>query len=181
VVLVTCHRLSILTDELRDTQPAHRGVCLETVAAIAESRLFSASLLQQDTSDEAKYRSAVVKLLSFAISKLNDKAVYANTLVLSGRILALAFFRIEGVALKLLRSLPSVKHSFLKRILLEVGTDEHHLPTINVDQFPSHLRHLCLLDYNAYTALLVNRRPQSQDDHFLVQDGDIEVAMSGNW
>lgn len=29
--------LAVLTDELRDTQPVHRGSCLETVAAIAES------------------------------------------------------------------------------------------------------------------------------------------------
>lgn len=29
-------RLSTLTDELRDMQPAHRGACLEAVAGIAE-------------------------------------------------------------------------------------------------------------------------------------------------
>lgn len=51
-------------------------------------------------------------------------AVYANTLVFSGRVFALAFFRIEGVALKLLRALPSVKRQFLTRVLDEAGVQE---------------------------------------------------------
>lgn len=51
-------------------------------------------------------------------------AVFANTLVFSGRILALAFFRIEGVALKLLRSLPPIRRNCLRRILDEAGIDE---------------------------------------------------------
>jgi hypothetical protein len=52
---------------------------------------------------------------------LQEKAVYANTLSFSGRLLAVAFFRIEGVGLKLLRLLPVVKRQDLKRILQEVG------------------------------------------------------------
>lgn len=51
-------------------------------------------------------------------------AVYANTLVFSGRILALAFFRIDGVALKLIRALPPVKRLTLRRVLQEAGANE---------------------------------------------------------
>jgi len=50
--------------------------------------------------------------------------VYANTLVFSGRVFALAFWRIEGVGLKLLRALPQVKRAGLKRILEEAGVNE---------------------------------------------------------
>lgn len=52
---------------------------------------------------------------------LQEKAVYANTLSFSGRLLATAFFRIEGVGKNLLRLLPPVKRMDLKRILNEAG------------------------------------------------------------
>lgn len=42
---------------------------------------------------------------------------------------ALAFFRVEGVALKLLRALPPVKKQGLKRILEEEGINEKYAST----------------------------------------------------
>ncbi|KAI5477484.1 hypothetical protein MNV49_006330 [Pseudohyphozyma bogoriensis] len=175
--------LATLTHELREMQPTHRGACLEAVAAIAESHFMSTQVLQDDPSDQAQYRSAIVNVLSFAVDKLNDKAVYANTLVFSGRVFALAFFRIEGVALKLLRALPPIKRQFLKRILDEVGVDELKLPTVDLEAYPSHLWSLCLRDLKTYTAVLLPTFPKTQvaEDHFLVQDGDVVVEMSGNW
>lgn len=111
----------------------------------------SAPVLADDPAGQARYRSAIVRVLAFAIEKLNDKgelplevcshlygtdikylsAVYANTLVFSGRVFALAFFRIEGVALKLLRALPPVKRLGLQRILEEAGINPQcvSLPT----------------------------------------------------
>lgn len=80
----------------------------------------SATLLEQDREDEIRYRSAIVQLLAFSIDKLNDKgrqdshllrklsltlstwcssAVYANTLVLSGRILGESFTTCELIVL----------------------------------------------------------------------------------
>ena len=106
------------------------------------SHLLSSGILEDDLAGQAHYRSAIVNVVSFAVEKLNDKgwhpdfarvryladmllsAVYANTLVFSGRIFALAFFRIEGVALKLLRALPTVKRQFVKRVLEEAGISE---------------------------------------------------------
>ncbi|GAA5958532.1 hypothetical protein JCM21900_005428 [Sporobolomyces salmonicolor] len=175
--------LATLTTELREMQPAHRGACLEAVAAIAESHFLSATILQDDVLGQARYRTAVVKVLDFAVEKLNDKAVYANTLVFSGRVFALAFFRIEGVALKLLRALPPVKCSGLRRILEEAGVKEHELPPVNLEAFPSHLWSLCLRDFRTYTALLMplTAKPKTGDEHYLVRDGDIVVEMSGNW
>lgn len=54
------------------------------------------------------------------LTEVPPAAVYANTLVFSGRMMALAFFRLEGVGLKLLRALPAVKRTSMKRILNEV-------------------------------------------------------------
>lgn len=42
---------------------------------------------------------------------------------------ALAFFRVEGVAIKLLHALPPVKKQGLKRILDEAGIDETYVPS----------------------------------------------------
>lgn len=111
-------------------------------------------------------------------------AVYANTLVFSGRIFALAFFRIEGVALKLLRALPPVKRQCLKRVLDEAGINEQQLPQVDLEAFPPHLWPLCLRDLRSYTTLLLplaRPRTQTEDDGTLVRDGDINVEMSGNW
>ncbi|GAA5959194.1 hypothetical protein JCM10213_000611, partial [Rhodosporidiobolus nylandii] len=174
--------MSTLTTELREMQPSRRGACLEAVAAIAESHFFSAQALQDDLDGQAQYRSAVVQIVDFVVEKLNDKAVYANTLV-SGRVFALAFFRIPGVAVKLLRALPPVKRHGLERILQEAGVKKNDLPPADLDAFPSHLWPLCLRDFRAYTTLLLPPKtaPTTEDDHFLVRDGDVEVGMTGNW
>ena len=51
------------------------------------SRFMSTETLQNDPVGQAMYRTAIVEIIGFAIEKLNDKAVYANTLVFSGRVL----------------------------------------------------------------------------------------------
>lgn len=47
----------------------------------------STETLQNDPVGQALYRTAIVEIIGFAVEKLNDKAVYANTLVFSGRVL----------------------------------------------------------------------------------------------
>ncbi|GAA5976133.1 hypothetical protein JCM11641_003289 [Rhodosporidiobolus odoratus] len=175
--------LSTLTTELKEMQPSHRGACLEGVAGIAESHFLSASSLGEDPAGQARYRTSVVKVLDFAVEKLNDKAVYANTLVFSGRVFALAFFRIEGVALKLLRALPPVKRHGLIRILEEAGVKENNLPPADLEAFPSHLWPLCLRDFQTYTKLLLPLKTTSasEDEHYLVRDCEVAVEMTGNW
>lgn len=54
-------------------QPSHRGACLEAVAAISESHFLSAAALHEDAEAEARYRTAIVRVLAFAVDKLNDK------------------------------------------------------------------------------------------------------------
>ncbi|BGP33006.1 hypothetical protein JCM10296v2_004795 [Rhodotorula toruloides] len=177
--------LKTLTTELHEMQPAHRGLSLEAVAGIAESHHFSASALRNDMKAQVRYRSTLIRMLDFAVEKLNDKgasAVYANTLAFSGRVFALAFFRVEGVALKLLRALPTVKRQALRRVLEEAGVQETALPPADVDRFPPHLSDLCLRDFPTYVKLHIGQRQQLGDeDRILVRDGDVEVEMSGNW
>lgn len=114
--------LDTLEAELRDT-PANRGACLEGVAAMLESRYLAAEALVRDQTDQERYTRTLIGVLAFAVERLNEKAVYANTLAFSGRMLALAFFRLEGVGLKLLRLLPQVKRQDLKRVAQEAGID----------------------------------------------------------
>ncbi|GAA5992393.1 hypothetical protein JCM10908_000461 [Rhodotorula pacifica] len=174
--------VELMTSELKRTQPVHRGALLEAVATILEGHNLSIASLGDDEADQRRFRSAVVHILDFAIEKLNDKAVYANTLVFSGRILALAFFRIDGVALKLIRALPPVKRLTLRRILQEAGADENALPAVDRECYPSHLLPLCLTSFRDYAAqVLTPRSGQSSDTQVLVHDGDIHIEMSGNW
>ena len=123
-----------------------------------------------------------------------EKAVYANTLGFSGRLLAIAFFRIEGVGIKLLRLLPQVKRQDLKRILQEMGVNTRfvmsqtlwHLlksrrnpPLPRMDIFPEHLAELCFTDLHTYAALL---SPLAQSENsFLVESNGNFVRMHGNW
>lgn len=155
-------------------QAGHRGSCIDGIIAIAErcavlrplvllepptadsaalcSTLLTHEALKDDPQDQHRYRWALLRMLNFAIEKLNHKgerrhmpeaggdteltvparlapaAVYANVLAFSSRVFALAFFRLEGVALKLLRSLPPVKRQGLKRILEEAGVNEQCVP-----------------------------------------------------
>ncbi|BGP25489.1 proteophosphoglycan ppg4 [Rhodotorula toruloides] len=174
--------LKILSTELQEVQPTHRGLSLEAVAGIAESHHFSAFALRNDTKAQNRYRSMLIRMLGFAVEKLNDKAVYANTLAFSGRVFALAFFRVEGVALKLLRALPTVKRQALRRVLQETGIREDALPPADVDRFPPHLSELCLRNFSAYVNLHIGQRQQlGDDDRILVRDGAVEVEMLGNW
>lgn len=71
--ILLAHRLFTLTNELREMQPTHRGACLEAVAAISESHLLSATVLQGDAEGAARYRASIVRVVAFAVEKLNDK------------------------------------------------------------------------------------------------------------
>ncbi|GAA5875165.1 hypothetical protein JCM3774_001659 [Rhodotorula dairenensis] len=174
--------IETMTSELKRTQPVHRGALLEAVATILESHNLSIASLDGDAADQSRFRSAVVHILDFAIEKLNDKAVYANTLVFSGRILALAFFRVDGVALKLIRALPPVKRLTLRRVLQEAGIDENALPAVDRECYPSHLLPLCLTNFRDYAAQVLSPRGDSSENcKVLVHDGDVHLEMSGNW
>jgi hypothetical protein len=114
-----------------------------------------------------------------------DIAVYANTLVFAGRMLSLAFFRIEGVGRKLLRALPPVKRMSMRRLLDEMestSSSEPHSSSSqppNLQPFPAYLRELCFVDLNSYCRVFSS--PSLESDNLLVQEGDIQVEMSGNW
>ena len=66
------------------------------------SRFMSSATLWNDPAGQALYRTAIVEIIGFAVEKLNDKAVYANTLVFSGRVLGQQY-SFDGAERKLTR------------------------------------------------------------------------------
>lgn len=175
--------LGLIFDELREPQPTSRAACLDGVSGILESHFFASHNINSNPEALKQYRSVLVTVLSFAIDKLNDKAVYANTLVFAGRLLSLAFFRIEGVGRKLLRALPPVKRMSMRRLLDEM-MESHETNTSseqppNLQPFPAYLRELCFVDLPSYCHVF--NSPSLESDNLLVQEGDIQVEMSGNW
>ncbi|CAH7689971.1 hypothetical protein PPACK8108_LOCUS25169, partial [Phakopsora pachyrhizi] len=175
--------LELIFNELREPQPVSRGTCLDGAAGILESPFLASHLLSSNIEDVKLYRSNLVSVLNFAIDKLNDKAVYANTLVFAGRMLSLALFRIEGVGRKLLRALPPVKRMSMRRLLDEMANNqisESLSQPPNMLPFPAYLRELCFsMDLNSYCKVFSST--SVENDSLLVQEGDLTVEMSGNW
>ncbi|KAJ1020645.1 hypothetical protein NDA16_004038 [Ustilago loliicola] len=179
--------------ELQHVQTsADRGAILESIACIIESRNFSASILSTDPEDEARFSSVFGHILSYAIGELNKKGVYQNTLIFSGRLLAVAFFRVNGVASKLLRALP-VNRFALERVAREFEWQRKRPTDFErfANRFPATLRQLCYKDSREYLKMLDSESiagagngsdsgPQ-EDDRFLVCQPEVEVEMSGNW
>lgn len=175
--------------ELQHVQTsADRGAILESIACIIESRNFSVPILAADAEDEARFSSVFGHILAYAIGELNKKGVYQNTLIFSGRLLAVAFFRVRGVASKLLRALP-VSRFALERVAAEFGWKDK-APSNFVkfaNYFPPSLRSLCYKDARSYLRVLDNEAGQfvsyeaHEDDRYLVRQPEVEVEMSGNW
>lgn len=186
-----------LLHELQSVQTsADRGAILESIACMIESRNFSVAMIQTNEEDEKRFYSVFGHILNYAIGELNKKGVYQNTLIFSGRLLAVAFFRVEGVASKLLRALP-VNRFALERIAMEVDWSR------NVPQdwdaftglFPPSLHHLCFQEARSYLkeleSMVVGKIVESSDDtaaaeeedhdRYLVRQPEVEVEMSGNW
>ncbi|UZJ52585.1 hypothetical protein CBS101457_001905 [Exobasidium rhododendri] len=177
---------------------ADRGAILESIACIIESRNFSATMFQRDEGDEKRFHSVFGHILSYAIGELNKKGVYQNTLIFSGRLLAIAFFRIAGVASKLLRALP-VNRFALERVASEASWDRK-IPKdweAYKSQFPASLHDFCFQDARSYlkmldahsstslasssSALSSRNGLEEDDDRYLVRQPEVEVEMSGNW
>jgi hypothetical protein len=173
---------------------ADRGAILESIACIIESKTFSASMFQMDKDDEKKFYSVFGHILNYAIGELNKKGVYQNTLIFSGRLLAVAFFRVDNVASKLLRALP-VNRFALERVAAEAKWDVNCPAPEDWEaykqRFPASLTDFCFQDARSYLKMLdshtsISSNPsmteeQADDDRFLVRQGEIEVEMSGNW
>ncbi|WAQ90183.1 hypothetical protein PtA15_12A169 [Puccinia triticina] len=186
--LATAHRtillgwLELIFDELREPLPTSRAACLDGVSGILESHFFASQNLNASPEAAKQYRSVLVSVLNFAIDKLNDKgvlsphiprsgklrecfvAVYANTLVFAGRMLSLAFFRIEGVGRKLLRALPPVKRMSMRRLLDEMDHPPRPpgepglVEPPNLQPFPAYLRELCFVDLASYCTTICSTR-----------------------
>ncbi|KAE8216792.1 hypothetical protein CF327_g1, partial [Tilletia walkeri] len=175
--------------ELQQTQTsADRGAILESIGCVLESRNLGARILDRDEEDLEEFNSIFTVILGWAIGELNKKGVYQNTLIFTGRLLAIAFFRIHGVASKLLRALP-VNRFALERVSSEADWDLGQPRSFERyrKRFPVHLRDFCFQDARSYLKMLDGQTPpgltdlDSDDDRYLVRQDEIEVEMAGNW
>ncbi|CAO1635958.1 unnamed protein product [Parajaminaea phylloscopi] len=175
----------LLIELQRVQTSADRGAILESIACIIESRNLSVSALGGDPADEAKFNSTFGHILLYAIGELNKKGVYQNTLIFSGRLLAVAFFRVTGVASKLLRALP-INRFALERVAAEAGWEKRvPVPFERYAAcFPATLRSHCFFDARSYLKMLdaqTSTQDDADDDRYLVRQPEVEVEMSGNW
>ncbi|MCO5613976.1 hypothetical protein L7F22_068256 [Adiantum nelumboides] len=170
--------------ELQSIQTsADRGAILESIACIIESRNFNSNILENDAEDQETFFGVLGHILNYAIGELNKKGVYQNTLIFSGRLLAVAFFRIEGVASKLLRALP-VNRFALERVANEAQWNDRQPVEWEKfkGQFSTWLHDFCFEDARSYLKMLDSQSGQTEeDDRFLVRQEHVEVEMSGNW
>ncbi|CAD6938652.1 unnamed protein product [Tilletia controversa] len=178
-----------LLGELQQTQTsADRGAILESIGCVLESRNLGARILERDGGDWEEFNSIFGLILGWAIGELNKKGVYQNTLIFTGRLLAIAFFRIHGVASKLLRALP-VNRFALERVSSEADCDLGQPRSFERyrKRFPQHLREFCFQDARSYLKMLDGQTPpgvgdlDSDDDRYLVRQDEVEVEMAGNW
>ncbi|KAL9938573.1 hypothetical protein V8E36_002292 [Tilletia maclaganii] len=175
--------------ELQQTQTsADRGAILESIGCVLESRNLAAKMLERDAADLEEFNSIFGVILGWAVGELNKKGVYQNTLIFTGRLLAIAFFRIPGVASKLLRALP-VNRFALERISSEANWDLTQPRSFERyrKRFPNHLQEFCFQDTRTYLKMLDGQTPlglsdqDADDDRFLVRQDEVEVEMAGNW
>lgn len=106
---------------------------------------------------------------------------------------AVAFFRVAGVASKLLRALP-VNRFALERVASEARW-ERNVPSnweAYKRHFPSSLHDFCFQDARSYLKILdshsssspanpLSQNDSEDDDRYLVRQPEVEVEMSGNW
>lgn len=101
--------------------------------------------------------------------------------------IAVAFFRVEGVASKLLRALP-VNRFALERVANEAAWDSRQPTDFDSyrSRFPTSLQDFCFQDARTYLQMLDSQTlssdgVESDDDRYLVRQDSIEVEMTGNW
>lgn len=76
--------------ELQIEQSANeRGACLEALATVIESTVFSERAFKTGrvVGDEVRFTGLMMRVMGFVMAKLGAKGVFHNTLLFSGRIL----------------------------------------------------------------------------------------------
>lgn len=208
-----------------------RGAILESLACLLESENLSAAALNDDSPiastpsissgsttavrparssrervslkmERERYNSLLSRACEFAIGEMNKKGVYQNTLIFSGRVLAIAFFRIEGVAGKLLSDLP-IKRWSLDHLAVEAGWPQVKPQTEQgwdeyLSLFPVHLRPYCFRDCKSYLPQFEaggrwrqkfptpgtssgSMGSSGANTSYLIDRADVKVEMGGNW
>ncbi|GHJ85745.1 hypothetical protein NliqN6_2147 [Naganishia liquefaciens] len=171
-------RLNVLLHELEVDQAANeRGACLEALSSIMESPSLSTLALENRLDDQAIFRSLMQRIMSYVLEKLSGKGVFHNTLMFAGRMLAFAFFRIEGIALQLLSALPT-KQAMLTRFMAAVEQFSSSCSAEVDIAYPAHLQALQMSDVHTYMAMLHKASPPTYDN---VEEELAFHFKPGNW
>ena len=125
---------------------------------------------------EASFRHLMVEIMTYVLGKLSGKGVFHNTLLFAGRMLAFAFFRIEGIAFQLLAALPT-KPIVLMRFAR--ASREYSASDNGIDQvaYPEHLRQLQFDNSRQY----INRITSYVPDYATYEEDEAFHFKSGNW
>ncbi|KAI7876826.1 DUF1765-domain-containing protein [Lichtheimia hyalospora FSU 10163] len=121
-----------------------------------------------------EYRHLLIGTLRYAISKLNQKAIYANMVAFSSKVLAMCFFKIPCVAAILLQALRVRPHT-IKQLRSEMGhsTDDctMHMRESLLPVFGCHLHALMTADPRCYASVIQKS----------CSCKDAPVPLTGNW
>ncbi|KAJ9108791.1 hypothetical protein QFC21_000111 [Naganishia friedmannii] len=181
--------LELLLVELKIDQPANeRGACLEALSSIMErlreshvkrttcSPVLSARALDNSPREQAVFRSLMVRIMTYVLEKLSGKGVFHNTLMFAGRMLAFAFFRIEGVAVQLLSALPT-KQATLSRFAIALESFSAGSSTYSEIRYPAHLQDLQFKNTRSYMTTLNHTAPVYE----MAEEAQAFHFKPGNW
>jgi hypothetical protein len=139
------------------------------------SSTLSIKALRGQPNEEATFRHLMVQIMTYVLDKLSGKGVFHNTLLFAGRMLAFAFFRIEGIAFQLLAALPTKPATLMRfaRATKEFSFDRCKQPEI---QYPAHLSPLQYDTSRAYSARIaaytLNYLDSEEDEAFQFGGGN---------
>ena len=160
----------------KGTRPFHldRAHCID---APLFSSTMSIKALKGHQGDELIFRILMIRIMSYVLGKLSSKGIFHNTLLFSGRMLAFAFFRIEGIAHQLLGALP-MRPAVLSRFSQAAKSYSYEIGSGMNIAYPEHLRALQFRDGRDYVDSLNSYAPayfeQEEEEAFYFD-------KSGNW
>lgn len=137
----------------------------------------SMKALKGHQGDEYIFRVLMVRIMAYVLGKLSSKGIFHNTLLFSGRMLAFAFFRIEGIAFQLLAALPTRPIVLVRfaHAAKEYSFDGGKALDIT---YPSHLQALQFDNAREYMDRVNSHVP----DYFEVEEDEaFHFDKSGNW
>ncbi|KAF8938679.1 hypothetical protein BGZ58_000355 [Dissophora ornata] len=123
-----------------------------------------------------QYRRMLTQSLQYAIERLNQKGVYSNVITFCAKILAICFFKLPGVAFRLLHALPASR-SYISRMAkaMDLTGENCGMPQITTF-FPEHLSPMCFIGTGSWW-----REFEKQKCKMTSGEAIPPMEMYGNW